>query len=257
MARRATVIKEARAKGESVLLLDAGNSLVTNDAGSNEPAERTKGQTSVEILNRLGYDAVALGERDLLLGKEDLLKRLAEAKTFTFISANLMDKGTNKLVARPYVIKDIAKHRVALIGLTGSVAGGALEGSKDFAIVPPLEAARDYVQRVQSQADIVILLSNAGAEANKAIATQVPGIDLIISGGMEPLEEPAQPVPGTLVAQAEVSAPGHAGRYIGKLQAVFDDSGKLVQRKWENIELNPSVADDADMSNWVKSLPTP
>lgn len=253
MARRATKIKAARAGAQNVLVLDAGNSLIGEQPNAKEPAARTQGQTSVEILNRLGYDAVAVGEQDLRLGREELQKRLSEARGFAFLSANLSDQATGKLLVEPYVIKEIGGHQVALIGITGGVPAE----SSEFSLIAPLEAARRYVQQVESQADIIILLSNAGAEANKAIGSQVPGIDLIISGGQDALPEPVQLPEGTLIVQADKSTPGHAGRVIGDLKADFDEAGRLTRQAWEAVQLGPSVADDPDMAAWAATLTKP
>lgn len=252
MARRATVIQEARASGQPTLVVDAGNSLTygQGEAGSAEPAERTRGQTSVEALNRLGYDAVALGNKDTLLGKVELQKRLAEAKGFSFLSANLVDKSTGQLFAKPYVIKEVGGQRVALIGITNPTAEGA-----EFSVTPPLSAAREYVRRAQSEAGIIILLSNAGASTNKTIAEQVPGVDVIISGGSEPLRQPLRVGQGALVVQADVSVPYDAGRNIGRLRVDFDRAGMLENHSWTPINLDPKVADDPDLAAWVQSLP--
>lgn len=253
MARRATVIREAKVSGKPVLVLDAGNSLVPigGGAGSNEPAQGTRGQTSVEALNRLGYDAVALGVSDALLGREDLRKRIAEARGFTFVSANLLDKDTGKLLVEPFIIRQVGGHRVALLGVTGRL----VEEGRGLATRDALETAREYVARVQSQADIVILLSNAGAEVNRAIAEQVPGVDLIISGGSQ--SQPGEVPVGqsVLVVQADLSTPGDAGRYLGRLEVEFDYRGVLGKHTWSPVELGPSIADDPGVAAWVASLP--
>ena len=247
MARRATIINGARTQHQNLLVLDAGNSLIGEQFNSREPAPKTQGRSSVEILNRLGYDVVALGDQDLSLGQEELVKRLSEARAFTFVSANVSDQATGQLLARPYVIREIGGHRVALIGLTGQVS----EAATGFTLVPPLVAARDYVRQLESQADVIILLSNAGLEANKTIGSQVPGIDLIISGGQEALPEPLQLPGGTLIVQADRSSPGHAGRVVGSLQVEFDPSGRLTHHSWQSIELGPSVPDDPEMAEWA------
>ena len=64
MARRATIIAQERAEGEFVLVLDAGNSLV----GDREPAQGSRGKSSVSAMDLMGYDAMALGPGDLALG---------------------------------------------------------------------------------------------------------------------------------------------------------------------------------------------
>ncbi len=251
MARRATEVKTLRASSAHSLLLDAGNSLSNANTTAKETAAANGGQTAVQILNRLGYDAVALGNLDLDMGAAQLKKRIGEAQGFEFVSANVVDKATGQLLVKPYVVKAVGGHRVALIGITGDST------APEFTVNPAQDAAKTYVEKAAAEADIVILLSNAGARVNTAIATQVPGVDLIISGGQDPLDAPLEPAAGTLVVQAELSSAGHAGRILGRLDATFDRSGKLTGHAWQSINLTPAVADDPATAAWVATLPTP
>ncbi len=257
MARRATEIKKARSSTQSFLLVDAGNSLSNEFTTAAETAAANNGQTAVQVIEKLGYDAVALGDLDLAMGRAELQKRIAEATSVPFVSANVADKATGQLLVKPYVIKDVGSHRVALIGITGTPKTVVPSQAGDFTVAPALDAAREYVPKAQSEAEIIILLSNAGAETNKTIASQVPGIDVIVSGGQDPLTSAMQPVPGTVLVQADQSSLGHAGRYIGRLQVTFDPGGKITGHNWQSIELGPGVADDGDMAAWVGTLPTP
>ena len=92
VARRATTINQEKKKNPYTLVLDAGDSLV----GDQDPALKTQGKSSVEAMNRLGYDAMALGPADLALGLETLRARMAEAK-FPMLSANAVVTGTEEL----------------------------------------------------------------------------------------------------------------------------------------------------------------
>ncbi|MGQ9684179.1 MAG: hypothetical protein ACUVX9_16740 [Anaerolineae bacterium] len=251
------MIKQTRTSNENVLLLDAGNSLISQSPSDAEPAKRTKAQTSVEILNRLGYDAVALGPLDLLLGKDELQKRLSEAKGFDWLSANLSDAATGKPIAKPYVIREIDTHPVALIGITGPMTGTLRGRAPEFTIGDPLQAAADAVREVRGRADIIILLSSAGADLNKEIAAQVPGIDLILSAGPQPLPEPLEAPAGVLVAQPDYSSPGHAGRTVGILQLDYDRNGQLLGHKWNAVQLNEYVGDDPELASWVADIKQP
>ncbi|HOG47736.1 MAG TPA: hypothetical protein PLJ35_21970 [Anaerolineae bacterium] len=251
MARRAAKINGARSSTQNVLVVDAGNSLSNALTTTAEAAASRNGQTAVEVLNRLGYDAVALGDLDLNMGLSELQKRIGEAKSFAFVSANVTAKATGQLLAKPYVVKEMGGHRIALIGITGP------SNAADFSVAPAAAAAAEYVPKAQAEADIIILLSNAGAVTNKAIAAQVPGIDLIISGGQEEMAALAQPGSGSLVVQADQSLEGHAGRYLGKLQVTLDASGHVEGHNWESIALNPDIADDPATAAWVASLPKP
>ena len=233
------------------LIVDAGNSLTfaPGEASTREPAQRTMGQTSVEALKRLGYDAVALGPKDLLIGRDELSQRLSEAEGLVFLSANVRDASTGDLVAKPYIVKRIRGHRVALIGITGSASE-----STEFSVADPLDAARQYVAEVQPQADVIILLSNASTSQNKAIGEQVPGIDILISGSSTLFPQALRLEGGTLIAQADVSAPYDAGRNVGWLRVDLDQAGAVKDYQWTQINLSPSVPDDPEMAAWAREL---
>jgi 2',3'-cyclic-nucleotide 2'-phosphodiesterase (5'-nucleotidase family) len=238
MARRATVIREAKAKYEHVLVLDAGEALL-NDR---EPAKGSHGQSSVRALNLMGYDAVALGMRDLsLLTLPELRMRIAEAE-FAFVSANTFLRDSSELLVDPYLLVDVADHRVAILGLTEP---GSTE---ELLVTDPVDAARQWVPQLARQADIIIALSHCGQEANEAVIAQVPGIDLVISGGPKAERDPSALAPSKMVFHAEAPSPGYAGQVVAIAQLRFDDVGRIRQHQWEQVYLVPEVAEDPEMS---------
>ncbi len=227
---------------KNLLILDSGDSLI----GDRPPATTTKGKSSVEILNMLSYDAIALGLRDATLGVEELKQRIAEAK-FPILSANLVISGTNDLLTEPYVIKSMGGHKIALIGLTDEGTRDKLQSSD------PLETMLHVMPEVEMKADIVIVLSHAGWKVDKQIAQLVPNIDLILSGGMDKWDNPIVVQPhGTLLVRSEIPSPGHAGRYLSNVQLQFDSAGKLAKHKWTRVKLDPNVGDDAEVVEWTK-----
>ena len=54
----------------------------------------------IESSNLMGYDALGIGDDDLSLGKEFLLEISKKAK-FPFLSSNLMDEKSKKLLFLP------------------------------------------------------------------------------------------------------------------------------------------------------------
>jgi 5'-nucleotidase len=224
------------------LVLDAGNSLV----GDQDPAKKTRGQSSVTVMNMMGYDAMTLGPADLALGLDVLRQRVAEAE-FAVLSANAVVLVTEELVATPYVLRRLGDHQVAIVGLSG---GGE---TSEIGLLDPVEAAEATVAEVASQADVIILLSHAGALTDQRIAETVPGIDLIISGGQREFASPwRSEKTGTLVAHADQASKGHAGRVLGIARLTFDGAGQLIQQTWEGLNLSPEIADDPAMTTWVQ-----
>jgi 5'-nucleotidase / UDP-sugar diphosphatase len=242
VARRATTINQEKKKNPYTLVLDAGDSLV----GDQEPAIKSQGKSSVDALNRLGYDAMALGPADLALGLQTLRARMAEAK-FPMLSANAVVTGTTDLVTKPYTVREMAGHRIAIVGLSGG-AGTAEIGVRD-----PLAAAQEIVPKARQEADIIIMLSHAGQMIDRQIADQVPGITAIVSGG-EGARQAAweSATTGVPVYHADQALAGHAGRMLGVGKLNFDATGKLKSQKWQQIALNPDITDDPAMAAWVQ-----
>jgi 2',3'-cyclic-nucleotide 2'-phosphodiesterase (5'-nucleotidase family) len=241
VARRATKIAQEREKGGLVLVLDAGDSLV----GDQDPARKTQGRTSVAAMNLMGYDAMALGPQDLALGPGVLQQRIAEAK-FAVLSANAVVSATGEPAATPYVLRELGGRQVALVGLSGG------SGTKEIAVRDPLETARSVVTRVKGQADLVIVLSHAGASVDQQIADAVPGIALIVSGGPLVMSSSWRSAKtGAFVVQADEAQPGHAGRQMGIATLTIDPRGVTV-RDWQRVALVESIPQDPAMAAWVQ-----
>lgn len=241
VARRATRIAQERQANRYVLVLDAGDSLM----GDQNPARKTAGKSSVEAMNRLGYDAVALGPQDLSVGLAVLRERIAEAK-FAFLAANVTVAATGDLLTRPYVVREVAGHRVAVIGLTRG------KGTGELTVGDPLAAAQKAVSEVRSRADVVIILSHAGQATDRQLAETLPGVAAVVSGG--PGAQGAAWVgrSGVPVFHADEATVGHAGRYLGIARLSFDAAGRLTSQSWQRVALGPEIASDPDMAAWAQ-----
>ena len=230
-------MKEVRKTSENVLLLDAGNTLF----GNRPLAKQTQGQAIVEAMNLMGYDAMVLGSEDFRLGLDVLRQRMEEAE-FPILSANVVISGTDQLFATPYVIKEIADHKVAIIGLTNQEAASAAGG--DIVALDPLETLRDLMDEVSEEADVVIVLSHLGAEANFQLPSQAQGIDLIVGGYSRDVLRPPlwNEASGTVIAQA-----GYQGQRIGIVSLEMDSQGKVAGHEGEVVVLTDEFADDPEM----------
>jgi 2',3'-cyclic-nucleotide 2'-phosphodiesterase (5'-nucleotidase family) len=228
-----------------MLVLDAGNSLV----GDRNPGLRTLGASSIALMNRMGYTAMTLALADIeQLGVDELRNRMAEAD-FPLLSANAYLSGTTELLSQPYVIVPLADHRVGILGL--SEAGQ----TEEVYIDDPVAAARRWIPELQSQANIIILLSHAGVYLDQRIAEQVPGIDIVISGQNFPLDRPLLvESTGSLVFYASPGHPGYAGERMGLAKLTFDRQGRLSQHEWTRISLSPDYAEDPEINAFLAEL---
>lgn len=239
MTRRATKLEDFRGSQSHVLVLDAGDSLV----GDKNLADRSQGATSVEAMNRLGYDAMALGSKDLALGEETLRKRMAEAR-FAILSANVRTAGTGSLLAQAYVVREIAGHRIAIIGLTEKTDVPGL------VVDDPVETLHRLISEITATSDIVILLTHTSVSQTRELLRAVDGVDIAVCGGVEPLSN-GEMIGDTLLVHADVPSPGHAGRYLGMVTASFDGQGRLVEQKNEVIALLEDIPEEPAMLDWL------
>lgn len=236
------MVKQERQASSHLLLLDAGDSLF----GDRFLGQQTRGKGVVEAMNLLGYDAMALGGGDMRLGLDTLRQRMAEAE-FPFLSANVVLSGTETLFTEPYIIKEMGDHRVAIIGLTEPGAADVVQGA--ITVLDPIETARRYVAEVSSKANILIVLSHMSVEEDMKLAGEVEDIDLIVSGtGQVSLGQAAQnETTGTLIVQAEVPSPGHAGRTVGVARLHIDSRGETTSCQWTAVSLVSDFTDDPEM----------
>jgi hypothetical protein len=131
----------------------------------------------------------------------------------------------------------------------------------DAEIRDPLPSLREVLDELEGQADLVVLLSHAGLQANREIVQQAPGVDLIVSGGgqrytMEPQLAEGQPP----LVQADAASPGHAGRRVGIGLWEFgapsaDGQSALVALDWRNLALEPHIPDDPEIAAWAAANP--
>jgi 2',3'-cyclic-nucleotide 2'-phosphodiesterase (5'-nucleotidase family) len=227
-------------KSKHLLLLDTGDALV----GGGLLGDATRGDAVVAGMNLMGYDAMALGPNELGLGAETLNERLESAQ-FPMLSANVVISGMTELYARPYALLDVGGHRLGIVGLTRPT-GEPIAG---FQVLDPQEAASRFVPEVGERAETVIVLTNLSHGAAKALAKEVPGIDLLIAALPRQLPRQAVTVPGTdtVSVSAEQAMARHSGRRVGRLLVTVGADGLQNVESWHSVPMARDLPDDVQM----------
>ena len=140
-----------------------------------------KANLMVESLNRMGYEALGIGDDDLTLGKEFLIELSKKAK-FPFLSSNLMDAEAGKRLFQPYLIKEVNGLKVGIFSL---ISPDVFSGSQDprlkgLTIQNPVETAQRVTRELKPNADLIILLSHLSYPKDVEMAQTVPGIHIIV-----------------------------------------------------------------------------
>ena len=80
----------------------------------------------------------------------------------------------------------------------------------------------------------------------------MPGIAAIVSGGNGARQAAWESATTrTPVYHADQAFSGHAGRMMGVGKLNFDAGGQLKAQKWQQVPLNPGIADDPTIAAWV------
>ncbi len=223
-----------------MLLLDTGDALI----GGGKLGDRTKGEAVVTGMNLMGYDAMALGPKELSLGEQVLQQRMDEAE-FPMLSANVVRSGTEDLLARPYAILAVADHRVGIVGLTRA----SDQPAPGFDVGDPLAALAQYVPEAAQEADTIVLITNLKYASALSLADDVPGIDLVIAGLPERIPPKPERAARTdaIIVTAERATRGHSGRHVGILSVTLESDGSLAEESWTVRSLDKSIVDDPEM----------
>jgi 5'-nucleotidase / UDP-sugar diphosphatase len=202
-------------------------------------------------MNQLRYDGMTLGSGDFAIGWDQLQTRMAEA-VFPMLSANVVLSDTGELLGMPYFTRELTpEHKVAVIGLTDPQAENVAQAVHGQAIrvLDPVETLRRYVEEVASEADIIVLLSHLGFDADQTLAEQFPEIDIIVGGNSGHMfDPPIRPEPsGPIIVQS-----GSLGQRLGMVRLDFNDQGEVVGWDGRLITLLPEVPEDPAMTQLLR-----
>ena len=232
-------IKKLSEPGVPRLLLDVGDWFQGTPEGN-----FTQGRSLAEYFNLLGYDALTVGNHEYDYGEENL-KSLIGSINAPVLGANVLTAATNERVPylKPWIIKDVGGVKVGMFALI-TTGMSTLVFPKNFpgrAAGDEIEWARKTVSELKAAgAEVVILLSHVGYadldktqfKDDKAIATAVPGIDLIVGGHSHTLlKEPwREPKNGTLVVQT-----GSSLNRLGKVVLEIDPKTHKILRSEDKV----------------------
>ena len=138
-----------------------------------------QGKSSIDVMNAMKFDAMVVGNHEFDFGPKVLKERMAQAR-FPILGANV--KGFAAL--KPYVIKNIQGVRVAIIGVVTPETAVTTHPRNVAGLTfsTPESAVKKYLPELKRRADIIIVLSHCGFQADKELAAKVPGIDVIVGG---------------------------------------------------------------------------
>jgi 5'-nucleotidase / UDP-sugar diphosphatase len=224
VAYLAGAVDQAR-RGRPSLLLAAGDMIQGNSW-----ANLFQGKSVIDVMNAMKFDAMVVGNHEFDFGMKVLKERIAQAR-FPILGANV--KGLAAL--KPYVVKQLSGVRVGIIGVVTDDTPVATHPRNVMGLTftTPEIAVKKYLPELKAKADIVVVLSHCGYEADRELAARVPGIDVIVGGHSHTKILQPEVVNRTIIVQAWEHA-----KALGILDLEVKD-GKVVAHQGELKEITP------------------
>jgi 2',3'-cyclic-nucleotide 2'-phosphodiesterase/3'-nucleotidase len=239
LAKIATLVRAARAENPNSLLIDCGDTIQgtpleyvyqtiarTGSAPLGlKPAVALTADPMMLAMNKLGYDAMTLGNHEFNFGLKNLNGARDTAK-FPWLSANTI--GGPVPFARTF-LKSVGGVRVVVIGVTTPVIPQweKPENFGTYRFISPIEIVRKEI--AEAKADLVIVAAHSGMGPEepdenfvRELASKVPGIDAIVFGHSHK-ELEGQTIGGALVVQ-----PRNWGMSLARLDFTMQRQG----RRW-------------------------
>ncbi|TNC20981.1 bifunctional metallophosphatase/5'-nucleotidase [Amycolatopsis alkalitolerans] len=242
----------------------------------------TKGRAGVPVFNKFAPDVYNPGNWDFAEGSLETRARFTGIPegapnatpggkplvTFPVVGAGVYNAEGAPAYAKPgtrlfkpYIIKNVNGVKVAVLGLNddkpkdqGATFTIGLQMTAGFDEAPAL------VREVRAEgAEVVVAMSEAGLAQNVALARDVPGIDVVLSGDTH--EEVYDPIRVKHGGGSEtVVVESGEGSHVGDMELQVGgkaDHARVVKSSWTLHEVDGSVPEDPGMKKMVDDIRAP
>jgi 2',3'-cyclic-nucleotide 2'-phosphodiesterase (5'-nucleotidase family) len=239
LAELATVIR----REQPDLVLDGGD-MFTGTMVSDE----FYGKPMIDVMNRLGYAAAALGNHEFDYGLPELRARLKEAR-FPILSANV--SGVEGV--QPYTVLTVKGVRIGVIGLTVENLAEVTHPKNltTIRVSNVVDAVRETLPKVRPLSDFVIVVAHLSLEEQLRVAKAFPEVRLIVAG--HPHTARATQAGSTLIVEAG-SNTQTIGRVTMRLAGKTPESVTSEMIAVRNVQPDPEI--QAIIAPYEKSVAT-
>ncbi|OPX96757.1 MAG: Trifunctional nucleotide phosphoesterase protein YfkN precursor [Syntrophorhabdus sp. PtaB.Bin047] len=221
----ATLVETLRKEKPSLLL--AAGDMVQGNTWSN----LFEGKPVIEVMNAMRFDAMVVGNHEFDFGKTVLTERIREAN-FPVLGANV----TGLDALRPYTVKVVDGIRVGIIGVVTEETPTATHPRNvdGLTFMPVAKTVERCIAELKDRADVIVVLSHLGYNADMALASTVKGIDVIVGGHSHTKGVKQITVGNTVIVQA-----WEHGLVLGVLDLNVE-SGRIVAANGRLEEIVPA-----------------
>lgn len=248
LARIAAAFAEVRRECANVIALDNGDTF-----HGTHVAVASRGEALLPLMNDLDFDAMTV-HWEFAYGPAGV-SDLAGQLRYPILAINCFRKEDGELLLPPYCMVERGGLRVAVIGIACNIVDKTMPPAYSEGVRFTL--GRDELPgwiahvRENENADLVVVLSHLGFPQDKKLASEVDGIDVLVSGHTHNRMEDAVVENGAVIFQS-----GCHGSFIGRLDIEVEDR-KLVAWRHQLVPIDERFAPDPVMARKVEAVMAP
>lgn len=244
--RLVTAINEARGRTDNALLVDGGDQFQGTLFYTHY-----KGALAAEMMNKMGYDAMTVGNHEFDDGPE-VLKGFVDAVEFPILMSNADVSGEPLLAdaIRKSTVIEKNGEKIGLIGLTPQDTHELASPGDNIIFTDPVEAVQAEVDRLTEEGvNKIVVLSHSGFGVDQRVARETTGVDVIVGGHSNTLlsnthERAEGPYP-TMEGETAIVQAYAYGKFLGELNVTFNDEGRVIEAVGDPLLLDAAVTEDS------------
>ncbi|UTS80211.1 bifunctional metallophosphatase/5'-nucleotidase [Phaeobacter piscinae] len=257
-ARLVTALADARARSNNSILVDGGDQF----QGSLYYTYY-KGKVAAEMMNKLGYDGMTVGNHEFDDGPE-VLRGFMDSVQFPVLMSNADVSGEPALadVLKKSTVIERGGEKIGLIGLTPEDTPDLASPGKNITFTNPVDAVQGEVDRLTAEGvNKIIVLSHSGYAVDQRVAAGTTGVDVIVGGHSNTYlsntsDKAAGPYP-TMVNDVAIVQAYAYGKFLGELNVTFDDAGNVIEAVGEPLIMDGTVTEDEGTVARIAELAKP
>ena len=257
-ARLVTAIADARTRNPNALLVDGGDQFQGSLFYT-----FYKGKAAAEMMNKLQYDGMTVGNHEFDDGPEVLAGFMSSVEFPVLMSnADVSDEPVLADVLKKSTVVTKGNVKIGLIGLTPEDTPDLASPGKKITFSDPVAAVQAEVDRLTAEGiDKIVVLSHSGYRVDLMVAEKTTGVDVIVGGHSNTLlsntdEKAKGPYP-TMVGDTAIVQAYAYGKYLGELSVTFNDDGVIASANGEPLLIDGNVVEDEATLSRVDELSKP
>jgi sulfur-oxidizing protein SoxB len=232
----------------AVLVLDCGDTI-----HGTYPVVQSKGAAMLPVLNALRFDAMT-AHWEFAYGPARF-REIARLLDYPVLALNCYEEGTDRLIFDPYTIREAGGLSIGIIGIAATIVDKTMPPSFSEGVYFTL--GREELPgtiallREEERVDLVVAISHLGFPQEVQLATEVAGIDVLLSAHTHNrLYRPAV-VHDTVIIQS-----GCHGSFAGRLDLAVEN-GKVAGFRHELVTIDDSIPADPAVDALVAAAMEP